>query len=104
MDLGMMKKLFFLLASALFAGAQPARAQDSADDAPINPPPNAPAFHETKEEHDARTQWFRDAHFGMFIHWGLYSQPAGVWKDRTTDPLGGHGAEWIQANLNIPTS
>lgn len=28
----------------------------------------------------ARTEWFRDARFGMFIHWGVYSIPArGEW-------------------------
>ena len=27
---------------------------------------------ETPEEHDARMKWFRDAKFGMFIHWGAY--------------------------------
>ncbi len=26
-------------------------------------------------------QWYPDSKFAMFIHWGLYSQPAGVWKD-----------------------
>ncbi len=29
-----------------------------------------PQLHETPEEHDARMAWFRDAKFGMFIHWG----------------------------------
>jgi len=24
--------------------------------------------------------WWREARFGLFIHWGLYAQPAGVWK------------------------
>ena len=32
---------------------------------------------ETPEEFDARMEWFRDAKFGMFIHWGLYSVAAG---------------------------
>ncbi len=29
-----------------------------------------PQLHETTEKRDARMQWFRDAKFGMFIHWG----------------------------------
>jgi len=29
-------------------------------------------------------KWFRDAKFGMFIHWGLYSQVAGEWKTLAT--------------------
>jgi alpha-L-fucosidase len=28
-----------------------------------------------------RAAWWREARFGMFIHWGLYSVPAGVWKN-----------------------
>ena len=31
------------------------------------------------------TQWFREAGLGMFIHWGLYSIPAGVWNNK---PIG----------------
>jgi alpha-L-fucosidase len=57
-------------------------------------------FQETAQQHDARMQWFRDAKFGMFIHWGLYSQLAGEWKDQ---PVTG-GAEWIQNYLQIPSS
>lgn len=56
------------------------------------------AFKETPQQHDARMQWFRDAKFGMFIHWGLYSQLAGEWQGQT---IGG-GAEWIQQYLAIP--
>ena len=32
------------------------------------------------KERQARTEWFRDARFGMFIHWGIYAIPArGEW-------------------------
>jgi alpha-L-fucosidase len=27
-----------------------------------------------------RLAWFRDARFGLFIHWGIYSVPAGEWE------------------------
>lgn len=47
---------------------------------------------------DARLQWFRDARFGMFIHWGLYSNPAGVWKGKPTTFFG----EWIMSRARIP--
>src|SRR5262245_13414442 len=30
--------------------------------------------------HDQRIQWWREAKFGMFIHWGVYSLPGGEWK------------------------
>ena len=29
---------------------------------------------------EEQMKWFRDAKFGMFIHWGLYSELGGVWK------------------------
>jgi len=28
-------------------------------------------------QNDARMQWWKDAKFGMFIHWGIYSVPSG---------------------------
>ena len=38
---------------------------------------------ETPAEHDARMAWWREAKFGMFIHWGLYAIPAdGEWHMR----------------------
>jgi len=51
---------------------------------------------ETPEAHNARMEWWREARFGMFIHWGLYSVPAGEWKGQT------HYAEWIRNNAHIP--
>jgi alpha-L-fucosidase len=63
-------------------------------------PEKSPAAWETPQQHDARMQWFREAKFGMFIHWGLYSQLAGEWKDQTI--MG--GAEWIQSYVKIPSS
>jgi alpha-L-fucosidase len=43
-------------------------------------------------------KWFRDAKFGLFIHWGLYSIPAGEWKGQ---PIAGIG-EWIMNRAKIP--
>ncbi|HIN61449.1 MAG TPA: alpha-L-fucosidase, partial [Candidatus Marinimicrobia bacterium] len=45
---------------------------------------------------DARMAWWREARFGMFIHWGLYSIPAGEWKGETNH------AEWIRTTAQIP--
>lgn len=45
-------------------------------------------------------KWWRDARFGMFIHWGLYAVPAGSWQDK---PIGGIG-EWIMNSANIPVA
>ena len=30
-------------------------------------------------------KWWREARFGLFIHWGLYSVPAGTWKARRSE-------------------
>jgi len=37
---------------------------------------------ETPEQHDARMAWWREAKFGMFIHWSLFSQLGGEWKGK----------------------
>jgi alpha-L-fucosidase len=65
-----------MLAAAL--AARPAAAQDAA---PLG---------------DARLDWWREARFGMFVHWGLYSIPAGEWEGDA-----GH-AEWIRTTARIP--
>lgn len=66
---------------SLLLGQLAANAQTSVD----------PHALETKEQRDARMKWLREARFGMFIHWGLYSVPAGTWHDQR---IGGIG-EWI---------
>lgn len=48
----------------------------------------------------ARTAWFREAHFGLFIHWGLYSVAAGQWEGKAVSGLG----EWILDKGRIPNS
>lgn len=40
----------------------------------------------------ADMEWWREARFGMFIHWGLYSVAAGEWNGKQIDGIG----EWIQ--------
>ena len=47
---------------------------------------------------DTKQQWFKDAKFGLFIHWGLYSILAGEYQGRKTV----HIAEWIMNHLDIP--
>ena len=49
-------------------------------------------------ERAARMRWFREAKFGLFIHWGLYAIPAGEWKGQ---PVAGIG-EWIMNRAKIP--
>jgi len=49
---------------------------------------------------DERMEWWREARFGMFIHWGLYAVPAGEWKGEKVRGIG----EWIMNNAKIPVS
>ncbi|HOV33714.1 MAG TPA: alpha-L-fucosidase [Candidatus Hydrogenedens sp.] len=51
---------------------------------------------ESKEQKDQRMQWWREARFGLFIHWGLYAIPAGKWGDKD------HYGEWIRHEAQIP--
>jgi alpha-L-fucosidase len=48
------------------------------------------------KQNDPKMQWWKDAKFGMFIHWGIYSVPAGKWNDKTI-----YG-EWIMHQAKIP--
>ena len=43
-----------------------------------------------------RMDWWREARFGLFIHWGLYAIPAGEWEGGTNH------AEWIRTTARIP--
>jgi len=43
-----------------------------------------------------RMAWFQDARFGMFIHWGIYSVPAGEWNGKK------NYSEWIQLQTQMP--
>ncbi len=47
-----------------------------------------------------RTEWFHEARFGMFIHWGVYAVPAGEWEGETIKGIG----EWIMRFRNIPVA
>lgn len=48
-------------------------------------------------------EWFQDAKFGMFIHWGLYSIPGGIWDGvKIHEERRPHIAEWIQHAFEIP--
>jgi alpha-L-fucosidase len=55
---------------------------------------------ETPTQRDARMAWWREARFGMFIHWGLYAVPGGMWKGV---PEKGAG-EWIMNRDKIPVA
>jgi alpha-L-fucosidase len=52
----------------------------------------------SKEE---RMKWWREARFGMFIHWGVYAQLAGVYNGHEQEH---GGAEWIMNRMKIPVA
>ena len=44
--------------------------------------------------------WFRESKYAMFIHWGLYSQAANLWKGETNYGI----AEWLMNRKQIPVA
>ena len=62
------------------------------------PQTNLTAKIETPAQHAARMAWWREAKFGMFIHWGVYSVPAGTYHGKPVPGLG----EWIMNDGKIP--
>ena len=81
---------FSLIASLLFAASCSAP----------SPEPEPAAFQETPEQKEQRMAWYKEAKFGMFIHWGPYSALAGEWNGKQVEV--GDIAEWIMQRLQIP--
>jgi alpha-L-fucosidase len=50
---------------------------------------------------DQRMKWWREARFGMFIHWGVYAQWAGMYHGNKQTR---GGAEWIMNRCKIPVA
>jgi alpha-L-fucosidase len=59
-----------------------------------------PYADETPAQRDARLRWWREARFGLFIHWGVYSVPAGTYKGKQIPSIG----EWIMNRGKIPVA
>ena len=57
-------------------------------------------LHESAKAKSGRMAWWRGAKFGMFIHWGVYSVPAGEYRGRVVDGA----SEWIMNSAPIPVS
>jgi len=70
------------------------------DTQPVTHPIPAIQDTETPAQRDTRMAWWREARFGMFIHWGLYSIPAGTWNGNQIPGIG----EWIMNNASIPVA
>ena len=69
--------------------------------APQDPPTTSPTpqLAAWAADRDARMAWWRQARFGMFVHWGLYSPAGGQWQGKTYPQ---HYAEWIQNWAAVP--
>lgn len=89
--------LISIITTSTFAIAQVPGEQHSVPD---THPVAAIQDTETPAQRDARMEWWRDARFGMFIHWGLYSIPAGTWQGKQIPGLG----EWIMNSASIPVA
>ena len=63
----------------------------------LSPGLAAQTAHETPEQFQARTAWWREARFGMFIHWGIYAVPADSTKLDGTKSIG----EWYLSNKQM---
>lgn len=61
---------------------------------------SVPVDPESREAKEKRLEWFRHDKFGLFIHWGLYSIPAGYWKGERSPTIG----EWIMFHKRIPVA
>ena len=46
---------------------------------------SVPQVEETQQQHDQRMAWWREARFGLFIHWGVYAVPAGTYQGEQID-------------------
>jgi alpha-L-fucosidase len=65
---------------------------------PSKDSPEAAWWRESMKTRDERLEWFRQARFGMFIHWGVYSGLGNEFQGKK----GGGYAEHIQRVLKIP--
>ena len=92
------KNITTLMAALCLSMGMGAQAEPAAAPAPAANAQEGTAalpWEESTAQRDARMQWWRDAKFGMFIHYGIYSGLAGQYKGRKG------GAEWIQTNLGL---
>ena len=89
----MKKQIYFLLVAMLILSCQDKKkTSNQKKQQAIN------YLEESKADFNERMTWWRDARFGMFIHWGAYAVPAGIHNGKEIDGIG----EWIQHNARIP--
>ena len=79
-----------LLAPALLATSI-LHAAEGTGGVTVDPVPSVSNIPETPAQRDARMAWWREAKFGMFIHWGVYAVPA-------------RSGEWIMHSEKTPVA
>jgi alpha-L-fucosidase len=92
-----------MAATGLAVGeALPAFSQVEGEHINTAPKHSVPSIQDTESsaQKDGRLRWFREARFGMFIHWGLYAIPAGRWNGKEIPGIG----EWIMNRASIPVA
>lgn len=93
------------IGGAVFAQSAPQKTGQAAETATARTalPPGSQEY--AREDYEAssdtvstlppgKLEWFRDAHFGMFIHWGLYSVAGGTWE--------GKRGQFIMDDFKVP--
>ncbi|MEP3384104.1 MAG: alpha-L-fucosidase [Flavobacteriaceae bacterium] len=91
--LGLFLALFFcIFISACKEKNVPQESKKTEEIAPVN------YLEESKEDFGQRMSWWRDAKFGMFIHWGPYAVPAGIYNEKEVEGIG----EWIMDKGQVP--
>jgi len=98
-----MNKLFLAVAALIVTSVSVAHAQtnltQSATSVRARSEENFPVA-ESPEAKAKRMLWWHEAKFGMFIHWGVYSVPAGYYHDKPVTNAG----EWIMNRAKIPVA
>lgn len=82
--------LISIVCSAIAAGTHLTAAEANGGET-IEPSATADSTQETPAQRDARMKWWREAKFGMFIHWGVYAVPA-------------RNGEWVMHKEKIPVA
>ena len=91
----------FTLASLVTTASLLAAAPAKTD---LDGPENPQWLVDSRSTRDERIQWFREAKFGMFVHWGVYSQLGGVWKGKAVEGYSEHIMRMQQIPLKVYAS
>ncbi|MDR3459598.1 MAG: alpha-L-fucosidase [Verrucomicrobiae bacterium] len=95
---GLLALSVVVFGQTLFAADEVVESTNDAFNLPAKDSPQVQWWRDSRTNLDERLAWFRDARFGMFIHWGVYSGLGNEFDGRK----GGGYAEHIQRVLKIP--